>query len=175
MRKFFADRGVLAEILATVAAAIVLLAMAAWSLSGLIASAHADGRRDRRSEPLSAPADAKRNERHEISVVRYEGPISRGASKNTVRLAELELRGLVRGSEDRSFRVEALCRRRKNALTEAIDVVMRTASPAELDDPENEVLKSRLADRIGRIVGADVIEEFYVTHCRIFETPSVAY
>lgn len=168
------ERGVFVEVVVTVGVAVVFVCLAAWSLVGLVSAA--DG-----EKPLAKPSARSESDEplpiREVELVRYDGlielPVDEGGEQ-IVRIAEVELRGLTRFAPDETFSLDALLRRRRAALTEAVDVVLRTASPDELGDPENTALHPRLLERVNESLGADLIERLVFAHFRVFETPGVS-
>ncbi|MEM1061637.1 MAG: hypothetical protein AAF532_09510 [Planctomycetota bacterium] len=157
---------------ATVASAFAVLGLAAWSLSGLVSAADEDHAMSSDQRAATATRDAQ-----EIPLVRYEGLMEIAGGEDDeqiVRVAEVELHGLVRGSQDELFLLSGHVRRRRAALEEAVDIVVRTAGPAELEDPENTALRDVFRDRVNAALGRDVVEDVVFTHFRVFDTPGLS-
>lgn len=171
LRRVGRDPTVVREIAATVTGTVLFVLLAAFVLSRLNGPPGP-------AEEVSAPeAAAAGSTQTEIPLVTYRGPIGVpgvGEEADPVRVAEVDLVGVVRADEERWFQLRDHVRRHEARLTADVDAVVRSATADELADPAFAAVRDRVFARMTATLGPGILEQVVFAHYRVFDTPALS-
>ena len=96
------------------------------------------------------------------------------SSSAPVRVAEVDVGGIVRGDEQRRFDLAEQMRHHRARLSEAVDVVLRNASAEDLRDPASTAIRAKIFERVRGTLGDGSVDAIAFAHYRVFDvTPRV--
>lgn len=91
--------------------------------------------------------------------------------KPTVFIVEIDASIIVKGTASELIEVESLLRSHHSRIQEVIEETVRSASDANLNEPDMIVIRTCIRDRINQFFDRPLVKEVLFSHYRAFHTP----
>src|SRR5690606_21703815 len=86
-------------------------------------------------------------------------------------IVEIDATLIVQGTAGELMKVERLLKSHHHRIEEAIDQTIRSATPADLNEPDVLVLRNHIRDHINRFLDKPLVKEVVFGYYRAFHTP----
>lgn len=97
--------------------------------------------------------------------------IDTNKAQPTVFIVEIDASIIVKGTYSELVEVESLLKSHHRRIEEVIEETVRSASEANLTEPEMIVIRTRVRDRINAFFDRPLVKEVLFSHYRAFHTP----
>jgi len=89
--------------------------------------------------------------------------------RDGIRVVELEVSGIMRGSKDEVIHFERRLKRYENRIKSTMTEIARSATVGEMNDPLNQSLRRKIRDRLNGLFQRPIFERVVFNHVRMYE------